>query len=184
MKTYIVTAKSAADAVRKVKALRAKDAPILEPTEANFDKFIKEAKRVLGEIKLADLATKFNDVQDDVQFKVVALLEDSTTTGNIWWDFKKLLEQEKDEADLEMINKKYEEFIKLFEDFKDEYVKEGEKLEDETNKKKVTGTWKAWFEKAIKRAKDNLEACMNDAKDRKKKLEEKAQAETKYDKSK
>lgn len=183
-KVYIVTAKSAEDAVRKVKAARANDAPIMEPTEANFDKFIAEAKRVIGEVNLVDLAKKFNEVQDAIQFKIVALLDDSTTTGNIWWDFKKALEQDKEEADLEMIEKKYDEFIKLFEEFLAAYVAEGEKLEDDKNKKIVTGSWKAWFQKAIDRARANLAACVADAKVKKEALAEKAKAPKKYNTTK
>lgn len=183
-KTYIVTARSAEDAARKVKELRAKDAPIMEPTEANYKKFLDEAKRVIGEAKLEDLEKKFNDVQDNVQFKVVALLDDSTTTGNIWWDFKKILEQDGADADIDMVKKNYEEFIKLFEDFKDKYVAAGEKLADDKNKKTVTGSWKAWFEKALKRAHDNLDACMKDAEARKAKEKEKAEAPKQYNKTK
>lgn len=183
-KTYIVTATSAEDAVKKIKAIRAKDAPILEPTEANFKKFINEAKRVINEVKLDDLSSKFNDVQNDIQFKVVALLDDSATTGNIWWDFKKILEQNGADADIDMVKKNYEDFIDLFAKFKDKYVKAGEGLADDKNKKTVTGSWKNWFEKAIDRAKANLEACYKDAKDRKEKLEEKANATKKYNTTK
>ena len=184
MKTYIVTARSAEDAVRKIKALNAKDAPIMEPTEANYKKFLAEAKRVIAEAKLEDLETKFNDVQNDIQFKVVALLDDSTTTGNIWWDFKKILEQDGADADIDMVKKNYEEFIDLFEKFKDKYVKAGEALSDDKNKKTVTGSWKAWFEKSLKRARDNLDACMKDAQERKEKLKEKAEAPKKYNTTK
>ena len=183
-KVYIITARSAEDAVSKIKKLNAKDAPIMEPTEANFKKFLAEAKRVIGEVKLEELETKFNEIQDAVQFDVVALLDDSTTTGNIWWDFKKLLEQEKEEADLEMVKKAYEDYIKLFEAFKDKYVAAGEKLADDKNKKTVTGSWKAWFEKALDRARQNLEACFKDAEERKAKLKEKAEAPKQYNKTK
>ena len=118
-KVYIISAKSAEDAVNKIKALRAKakDAPIMEPTKGNYEKFIAEAKRVIGDVNLEDLEKKFNDVQDKVQFDVVALLDDSTTTGNIWWDFKKLLEKNNERNDIDMVNKQYAAFIKLFVDF-------------------------------------------------------------------
>ena len=183
MKTYIVTARSAEDAVRKIKTLNAKDGPIMEPTEQNYKKFLAEAERVIDEVNLDDLETKFNDVQYDIQFKVVSLLDDSMTTSNIWWDFKKLLNQEKEDADIEMIKTNYEEFIDKFEDFKEKYVKAGEKLSDDKNKKTVTGSWKAWFEKAIARAQDNLDVCYRDAKERKEKAKEKASAPRKYNKA-
>lgn len=179
-KTYIVTATSAEDAVKKIKALRAKDAPMLEPEESNYKKFLSAAKAVLNEVKFDEFATKFNEIQNAIQFKVVSLLDDSTTTGNIWWDFKKLIEQEKDDADLDMIKKNYEEFIKLFEDFLKKYKAAGEKLADAANKKTVINSWVPWFEKAIARAKANLEDNYKAAIAKRDAAAEKANAKKKY----
>jgi len=183
IKTYIVTARSAEDAARKIKALRTRDdPPIMEPTESNFEKFIDQANEVIGAVKLEDLETKFNEVQEKIQFNVVQLLNDCCTTGNIWWDFKKLLEQKGADADLEMVKKGYEKFIDKFVDFKNKYEKAGEKLADAKNKKTVTTSWVPWFDKAIDRAKENLAVSFDDAKDRKEKLEEKAKAPKTYNK--
>lgn len=162
-KTYIVTARSVEDAIAKVKAIRTQDEPILSPTAENYNVFTEEAKKIIASVKLADLATKFNDVQEDVQYKIAQLLKDTTTTGNIWWDFKKLIEKDGANANIDMIKTKYTAYIKLFENFLKQYVAAGGKLTDSTNKQTVTVNWNNWFAKLIKKAKENLDACYKDA---------------------
>lgn len=156
-KVYIVTAKNAADAARKIKELRAKDAkacdePVIYPDESVLKYFIEDAKRKTS-IDISDLAAQPDEVLERVG-RVAYDLGDSTTSANIWWDMKKLIERGDDE-NIDKIIDAYKEMIGYHKELADRLRNEAEKVKSDAVKKKVI-RWADWYDDKINAALNNI----------------------------
>lgn len=169
---YIVTARSATDAVKKIKQLRAKDAPVLPPSESSIAEMKKEAEEHIAAVRLDQLDSKFNDVLDVLQHKCIAWLQSLTTGANVAWDFKKISDNG---TDAEELKKAYDEVIKKYQNLCEEFDEAGIKLSDTKNQKTVA-RWVPWFQDIIDKASDNVETAYKEAKDVRSERNEKAAA--------
>ena len=160
-KVYIVTAKDASEAVKKIKALRKKescdekacDEPVIYPDENTMAYFVKLTKNKANKLDLEKIKTEPNDLLADIE-RLAYDLEDESIVGNIWWDMKKVIEHNEPEK-LNDVIKSYEDMIAVHKDLVEKIRAVAKDVTDKEIKSKFE-KYIAWYEGKIDKAEENL----------------------------
>lgn len=179
-KVYVVTAKSAEDAIRKIKGLKAKDGPVALPSDESLKDYVKQLQHRLEKVKFDELKTTPTEVFQDI-VAIYRELETLLTTGNVDWDYKTAISEDHGSEDLfKKTCEMYDKYIKLHKEFCEKFDKE---LDDKVSDKGVKEQGKnvvAKYREKIDTAESNVMAWRDYYKDKLEKRLAKAKAPKKY----